>query len=54
MNWLKGKKTMLGAVAGGALVIAHATGWIDAQTFQVIGGFIVTWTGVSLRLAVKG
>ena len=52
MSWLKGKKTVLGSVAGGALVIAHALGWVDTQMAEMIGAAILAWTGISLRMAV--
>jgi hypothetical protein len=52
MEWLKGKKTMIGAIAAGVLVAAHAMGWVDDQAAQMIAAAILTWTGVSLRMAV--
>lgn len=54
MKWLKGKKTMIGSVLSGVLTIAFSLGLIDAELAGVIGGFLLTFTGVSLRLAVKG
>lgn len=52
MKWLDGKKTILGSVAAGLLVIANAMGWIDVKTAEVIGGFIIAWTGVAIKLAI--
>lgn len=54
MKWLKGKKTILGMVGLGVLLIVRALELIDAQTAEIVGACILTWTGVSLRLAMKG
>ena len=55
MKWLNGKKTFLGATAAGLLILAR-TWFPEHVTNELVGTFgamIVTWTGVSYRLAVK-
>ena len=55
MKWLNNRKSIIGMVAAGLLVIVEAV-WptlFDDQTAQVIAGFILTWTGISLRLAIR-
>lgn len=52
---LKGKKTFLGSIAAGLLILAR-TLFPEQVTDEIVGVFaalIVTWTGVSFRLAVK-
>ena len=52
MNWLTGKKTYIGAIAGGVIIIASTLGWIDETTTGVLLGLVATWTGVSMRNAI--
>ena len=52
MSWMKGKKTIIGSVAGGLLAVAWSLGLIDDATAKVVLGLVATWTGVSLRLAI--
>ena len=54
MSFLKGKKTMLGSVGIGLVVIASSLSLINEQTAGIALGLLATWTGVSMRLAVKG
>ena len=54
MDWLKGKKTIIGCVAAGVLVAIHGMGYVDDQTAQMIAAAILAWTGIALRLAVGG
>jgi len=61
MEWIKGKKTIIGSVLAGLLTTlwgldhlvnaADAT-WISDATYAMLAGPIAAWTGVSLRLAV--
>lgn len=55
MKWLNNKKTMIGMVAIGALVIVEAIlpDLLSDAAAQVVAGGILTWTGVSLRLAIR-
>jgi len=53
MKWFDNYKTIIGSVAGGLLVVAHSMGYLDGETFGVLAGLILTFTGVSLRLAIK-
>ena len=53
MDWLKGKKTVIGGVAGGLTIIAWSLNLIDQETAGMLLGAIATWTTVSLRLAIK-
>ena len=52
---MKGYKTYIGIVAGTLLILAKT--WkpdlMTDELFGTIGGLIVAWTGVSLRMAVK-
>jgi hypothetical protein len=52
VKFLDGKKTILGFVAGGVVLILSALEVLDAQTTAILEGIIVTWTGVSLRAAI--
>ncbi len=54
MNWLSGKKTILGSLAGGVLVIAWSLSLIDDDMAKTLLGLVAMWTGVSLRMAIKG
>ena len=53
MEWFKGKKTMLGSIAGGLVIALIGLNVIDDEVGTVLLGLIATWTGISLRLAVK-
>jgi hypothetical protein len=53
MKWLTGKKTIIGSVATGAIIIVSSLNLLDEQVVKVLLGLVVAWTGVSLRLAVK-
>lgn len=53
MEWLKGKKTILGSIAGGVVIVLVGLNVIDDETATVLLGVIATWTGISLRMAVK-
>ena len=53
MEWLKGKKTMIGGVAGGAVLIVWSLNLIDDDTAKMLLGFIAAWTTVAVRLAIK-
>lgn len=53
MAWLKGKKTILGSIAGGLVIVAWSLGLIDQQTAGTLLGIVAAWTGVALRLAIK-
>ena len=53
MEWLKGKRTMLGSIAGGVVIILLGLNVINDEVGTVLLGLIATWTGISLRLAMK-
>lgn len=53
MDWLDGKKTILGSVAAGLVIILRALDVLDDDTAGVLLGVILTFTGVSLRLAMN-
>lgn len=55
MKKLKGMKTILGSTAIGVIVIVHSLlpNLIDGQIIQALLGAVVTFTGVSMRLAIK-
>ena len=53
MDWLRGKRTIIGSLAAGVLTVLYSLNVIDEQLAGVLAGLIVTWTGVSMRLAVK-
>ncbi|MFQ5591312.1 MAG: hypothetical protein ACE5HE_09135 [Phycisphaerae bacterium] len=53
MGFLKGKKTMIGSVAAGLLVIAFSLGLIDEKLAGLLAGLVTAWTGVALRLAIR-
>lgn len=58
---LKGKKTIIGAIAGAILsmvvladsIIAPDTWWLTSEQYAAISGMILSWFGVSVRLAIK-
>lgn len=52
MKWLRGKRTILGSIAAGVVVIISSLNLVDEQVAGTLLGVIVTFTGVSLRLAV--
>lgn len=54
MEFLKGKKTIIGSIAGAVVTVAWSLGLIDDATAKMLLGIVVAWTGVSLRLAIKG
>lgn len=51
LNFLNGKKTILGILVGAIYSIAISLGWVDNNEY--IWTAIVAWTGVSFRLAQK-
>ena len=52
-NILSGYKTYIGAVACGLVGLALTLGWIDEKTAGIAWSVLGTFTGVSLRQAVK-
>ena len=53
MDFLKGKKTIIGSIAGAVLMVAWSLGLIDDATAKMLLGIVAAWTGVSLRLAIR-
>lgn len=51
---LKGKKTIIGSVLGGVVVVAYSLGWITEQQAGVALGIVMSWTGVAIRMAIGG
>ena len=51
---LQGKKTIIGSVLGGVVVVAYSLGWITDQQAGVALGIILSWTGVAIRMAING
>jgi hypothetical protein len=47
-----GWKTIAGAIGLGVATVLHALGIIDSKTYEVIAAFLLTWTGVSARIAI--
>ena len=53
MDFLKGKKTYLIAAAVGLVTVAHQLGWIDADTYKVVLGFLGAGGLATLRAGVN-
>jgi len=51
---LKGWKTILGCVALGVITTLNAMGLIPDDQFQTLGLLIASFTGIAMRLAIKG
>ncbi len=47
-----GWKTIAGAIGVGIATVLNALGIIDAKAYEVILGFLATWTGIALRSAI--
>ena len=50
---LKGRKTIVGSVAGALVMLAWSFSLIDEDAARGLLGLVLAWTGVSLRLAVR-
>lgn len=53
MKFLNNKKTYLGFIGLGVTGILNYFGVIDDEALKLLLTLIGTWTGVSIRLAVK-
>ena len=53
MKWLKGKRTIIGSLLGGVVVVCWSMEIIDLQAAGVALGFIGSLTGVFMRVGVK-
>jgi hypothetical protein len=51
--WLSGKKTIIGAVAFGAIQAVHTAGQITDEVYGYLVALVVAWTGVAIRSAIK-
>lgn len=49
----KGKKTIAGSVAAGAVIILWSLGLLTQEQAGIVLGLLTMWTGVSLRLAIS-
>jgi hypothetical protein len=53
IEFLKGKKTVLGAVAFGVLQALHTAGQVNDEVYGYLVALIVAWTGIAIRNAIK-
>ena len=53
MHWLQGKKTVIGSLLSGVVLIAWSLKLLDQEAALGALGVLAAFTGVSLRLAVK-
>tara|TARA_Y100000310_G_scaffold242266_1_gene246411 strand:- start:3125 stop:3292 length:168 start_codon:yes stop_codon:yes gene_type:complete len=53
MDFLKGKKTYMIALAVGLVTAAQVLGWIDADTYKVVLGFLGAGGLATLRAGVN-
>lgn len=53
MDWLKGKKTKIGGVAGGLILVLLSLDLINENLATGLLGVVATWTTVSVRMAIK-
>lgn len=52
LEWLDGKKTILGSIALFVTGGAYALKWIDEATFEKLAAVIGAWTVLGLRHAI--
>lgn len=53
MDFLKGKKTYLIAIAAGLITTFKALGWIGEETYQTLMGFAGAGAAITLRSGMK-
>lgn len=53
INWLNGKKTVIGAIAGAVLPWLFASGYMDQNDAALLAVLISAWTGVAVGHKIK-
>lgn len=52
-NWLDGKKTIIGVIGWGILLVAKGQGWVGPEAFTYWAAGLTAWTGFALRHAIE-
>lgn len=53
MNWLSGKKTYIGIVAGLIIGLLYELDVLGSEIAGTLGALVLAWTGVAVRLAIS-
>jgi len=53
MDFLKGRKTYILAAAAAVVTAAHSLGWIDAEMWATLLGFLGIGSVATLRAGIK-